>query len=435
MNEAFLFLESLINYERSLVKYGENAYDPGKLSRILTQFGYGALPFGIIHIAGTKGKGSTAAYCAGLLAENGGPVGLYTSPHLVRLNERMTVDGVPVTDDELSDIIIRRRDGITAERLTYFEALTFIAIIHFIMKKCRWAVLETGMGGRLDATNFCVPAVSVITPISFDHTKFLGNTLAAIAGEKAGIIKPGVPVVSGPQADEVKKVIIETARRKNAPLIWFDDAVRYEITARSPEGSTIDAAVNAAGKTVELKELKVAQAGDVFAVNFLTALVSVLSAGITPDESAIRRAASASIPGRIERIGNIVIDVSHNDTSLSALFAALRDYFGLERVNLYIGTLSDKEIGRIADAVRAEGGLFGAVGVFDFPTGGDRKSGGAALFEKLKDMEKCVYYNDPRDILLGKGMVSVFTGSFYAYPILKEIALAQRGRAISPPLT
>ncbi|NPV01802.1 MAG: bifunctional folylpolyglutamate synthase/dihydrofolate synthase [Brevinematales bacterium] len=422
MNDALQFLESLINFERSLVKYGDNAYDPGKLKRILGRFSYEALPFGIIHIAGTKGKGSTANYCAELLGAADGPVGLYTSPHLVRLNERITVDGVPITDGELSDIIMRRRDGITAERLTYFEALTFIAIIHFIMKQCRWVALETGMGGRLDATNFCVPAVSVITPISFDHTKYLGNTLEAIAGEKAGIVKQGIPVVCGPQADEAMKPIIEAARRKNAPVIRFDDAVSYKITARSPEGSTVDAAVNAGGKSVAVDGLKIAQAGDVFAVNFLTALAAALAAGVTPAEAAIRRAASVKIPGRIERAGNIILDVSHNDASLRALFSALREYYGLERVDLYIGTLADKEIGRIAECIHADAGMFGAVGVFDFPTEGERKSGGAALYEMLKDIPDCAYYADPRDIPLDGGNISVFTGSFYAYPILKEIA-------------
>src|SRR5262252_7353194 len=165
-----------------------------------------------VHIAGTNGKGSTAAFLEAMLREAGYRTGLYTSPHLERINERIRVDGEPITDEAFAGVFSRIReliekllaDGTLRAHPTFFECVTAIAFVHFAESRVDFAVFETGLGGRLDSTNIITPRVSVITRIDFDHENFLGHSLGEIAAEKAGIIKPGVPVVMAEQREETR---------------------------------------------------------------------------------------------------------------------------------------------------------------------------------------------------------------------------------------
>ncbi len=175
----------------------------------------------VIHVAGTNGKGSTQAMIRAGLEAAGKRVHAYTSPHLARFHERIRVAGELISEDYLTEVLDRCYAANGGESITYFEITTVAAILAFAETPADYTLLEVGLGGRLDATNVVDPALSVITPISIDHTQYLGETLAAIAGEKAGIIKRGVPVVVGPQPDEALEVIEARAARLGAPVIAY----------------------------------------------------------------------------------------------------------------------------------------------------------------------------------------------------------------------
>ncbi|MGE0131694.1 MAG: folylpolyglutamate synthase/dihydrofolate synthase family protein [Blastocatellales bacterium] len=225
IDEAIKYLYSLGN-ETLAMKLGLDSVRA--LARAL---GNPQKKFPAIHIAGTNGKGSTAAMTASILRSAGLRAGLYTSPHLVSITERIRVDQQEIAPDEFARLATEVRaasdqlvaDGVLQAPPTFFEQVTMIGFLYFAEKKIDLAVLEVGLGGRLDATNICQPVVTAITPIGFDHQQYLGDTLAAIAGEKAGIVKSGVPVVIAPQHDEAMKAIIARCEELNAPMISTSD--------------------------------------------------------------------------------------------------------------------------------------------------------------------------------------------------------------------
>ncbi len=229
---ALDWLLGRINYERTAaIPYQERQLKLDRMRQFLTRLGQPDASLKIVHVAGTKGKGSTSAMITGILGAAGFHTGLFSSPHLDRIEERFVVDGQPCSAAELVALLDQLRpvvramddeaasDGEPSGGPTYFDITTAMALLHFVERGVDAAVLEVGLGGRLDSTNVCLPAVSVITTISFDHMKQLGYTLAAIAREKAGIIKPGVPVVCGVLEPEPQAVIAEVARAHGCRLI------------------------------------------------------------------------------------------------------------------------------------------------------------------------------------------------------------------------
>ncbi|MGC3971497.1 MAG: Mur ligase family protein [Pirellulales bacterium] len=238
---AVEFLVNRIDYERSVaVPYEERQYKLDRMRDLLERLGRPDRKLTIVHVAGTKGKGSTSAMVAAALTACGYSCGLFTSPHLEKLEERFVVDGRMCDGAELAALVERLRPVVAAmdEELaqasppepgpTYFELTTAIALLHFIERGATHAVLEVGMGGRLDSTNVCQSAVSVITSISLDHTKELGDTLAKIAWEKAGIIKPGVPVVSGVTEPEPRDVVRRVAAERGCRLVELRRDFTYD---------------------------------------------------------------------------------------------------------------------------------------------------------------------------------------------------------------
>ena len=225
------FLLSRIDYERAATIPYQRDFKLDRMVRFLAKLGNPHVGLKVVHIAGTKGKGSTAAMIASVLSAAGYRTGLYTSPHLEHVEERIRIDNVQILADSFVELIERIRPVVTelddeaaqetppSQGPTYFEVLTAMAFVYFADHHVDWAVLEVGMGGRLDSTNVCHPAVSVITSISFDHTKQLGTTLGEIAAEKAGIVKPGVPVVSGVVEDEPREVIRHVAAQHGCRLV------------------------------------------------------------------------------------------------------------------------------------------------------------------------------------------------------------------------
>jgi dihydrofolate synthase/folylpolyglutamate synthase len=311
-------------------------------------------------VAGTNGKGSVAAMVAAGLRASGLRVGLYTSPHLHKLVERFQVDGRTVSERTLARKVAELAPWLTAEStppLTFFEACTVVAFELFREARCDIMVLEVGLGGRLDSTNVCRPSVTVITSISFDHTRQLGNTLAAIAGEKAGIIKPGVPVISGVTQVEPRTVIREIAAAREAPL--FECGIKYDFDSLAPprpaEGRELqvermDYREPAHEPRWTLPNVKLGMLGRHQASNAAAAIAAIrrlVEQGWNVNEAAIRAGlAQARCPARIEIVAHdptVILDVAHNPASVAVLLNVLRDRFPTEKRVLIFASSRDKD--------------------------------------------------------------------------------------------
>ena len=218
-------IEYLFNSTPVFEKIGAKAYKPGLQTTFALDehFGHPHQKYKTIHIAGTNGKGSSSHTLAAILQSQGYKVGLYTSPHLVDFRERIRVNGECVPEQYVIDFVEENRAFFEPLHPSFFELTTAMALKYFAEQKVDYAVIEVGLGGRLDCTNIITPILSIITNISFDHTQFLGNTLAEIAGEKAGIIKPGVPVVIGEYLPETRPVFENKAKAENAPMLFAQD--------------------------------------------------------------------------------------------------------------------------------------------------------------------------------------------------------------------
>lgn len=218
-------IEYLFNSTPVFEKIGAKAYKPGLQTTFALDehFGHPHQKYKTIHIAGTNGKGSSSHTLAAILQSQGYKVGLYTSPHLVDFRERIRVNGECVPEQYVIDFVEENRAFFEPLHPSFFELTTAMALKYFAEQEVDYAVIEVGLGGRLDCTNIITPILSIITNISFDHTQFLGNTLAEIAGEKAGIIKPGVPVVIGEYLPETRTVFEKKAKSENAPILFAQD--------------------------------------------------------------------------------------------------------------------------------------------------------------------------------------------------------------------
>ena len=291
------------------------------ISGVCAALGDPQLKFRAIHVAGTNGKGAVCAMIDACLRAGGLRACRYTSPHLVRINERFFVDGKPVDDATLERAAdkVFHADSDTNSQLTFFEALTAVAFIAFSETKCDYAVLETGLGGRLDATNICVPEICVITKIGLDHCDWLGDTVEKITAEKAGIIKKGVPIVLGKNEPEVIAVVKARASEVGAPFFYAPDmADESEI----PDGFSLEGAFNRENAVTALAALKVLKKGS------RDGLSNVVW------------------PGRFQRVGRFIIDGAHNPPAARALAAALSKYapFAGSVPTLIAGFCGDKDV-------------------------------------------------------------------------------------------
>lgn len=319
---------------------------------ILKRLGSPEKTFHCVHVAGTNGKGSIASTIAAILQASGLSTGLYTSPHLIHFNERFAVNGTPVSDDEIVDAYLAVKAADTGERqATFFELATAMGFYLFALKKVQWAVIETGMGGRLDATNVLAPAVSIITNISIEHTDYLGNTLAEIAGEKAGIIKPGVPVITGVTQDEALNVITDTAREKKAPLYLMGKDFSTTPVTSPGRASRFDYQ----GMTLSLKDLHTPLPGNHQINNAAMALAACellltpgqnnpLPPAISP-ETIRQGLANTKWPGRLEYIIQnppVILDGAHNLHAAENLARFLKEEGKAPHLTLVLGILNDK---------------------------------------------------------------------------------------------
>src|SRR5215217_2290591 len=220
-NQALDYLYSFVDYSlKHISELAKAEFNLDRMFALMEELGNPQSKYPIIHVAGTKGKGSVAALCASALKAAGYNTGLYTSPHLWDYTERIQINGEPISHVQLIELVGQVKPAVAKiPKLTTFEITTALGLLAFARNDVNAAVVEVGLGGRLDATNIVMPRVSVITSLSYDHMAVLGNTLAAIAGEKAGIIKPGIPVVSAPQVEEALDVLKRVASERNSPFV------------------------------------------------------------------------------------------------------------------------------------------------------------------------------------------------------------------------
>ena len=311
-----------------------------------------------IHVAGTNGKGSTSAMLASILQKAGYKVGLYTSPFILRFNERMQIDGVDIPDDELAAITeaVKPHAEAMTDTPTEFELITAIALVYFARNACDYVVFEVGMGGRLDSTNIIdaeTVVASVITGIAMDHTAFLGDTPEKIAAEKAGVIKAGVPVVYGGNHPPVGKLIPSSEASSCGAVIRQkanEMAAPYVETDHTLLGNVRSDLFGADFDFGEYKDLHVSLSGlyqPHNAANVLTVVDVLRARGLTISEAAVREGlASVTWPARFEVLSKsplIIADGGHNPEGIDAAIASVNAYFKNEKILLLTGVMADKD--------------------------------------------------------------------------------------------
>lgn len=347
-------LRELFSFHRFGIKPGlEN------ITTLLTTLGDPHLRFPSVHVAGTNGKGTVCSTLASILTEAGYKTGLYTSPHILRFNERIRIDGKEIADADIARLASAILPETRAIQGTFFEATTAMAFAYFAEQNVDIAIIETGLGGRLDSTNVLHPALSIITSIDLEHTHFLGTTLPQIATEKAGIIKPKVPVLVGEERCELRPVFKEKAQQQQSPLTFFDDDSRVimrrcspdltmTLEVTTPHRSYADLFVPLPGAHTA-RNIGVALA----ALDFLADGFPVSTEQVANGLSALRE--RAGLRGRIERLSDeplVVLDVAHNAAGIKALSSTL-DACGLggKRWNVVFAAMDDKAIDVMLEAL------------------------------------------------------------------------------------
>ncbi len=345
--------------------------------RLISLSGNPQRAYRTVHVAGTNGKGSTVSMIASVLKAAGIRAGTFTSPHLVSFTERIQVNGERISEGDVMRLAVDIRERVESAgdlNPTFFEFVTAMALIYFREQGVEWAVVETGMGGRFDATNVISPDITVITPVGLDHREFLGETLPEIAYEKAGIIKGGIPLVLAPQAGDALKTILKTAEEKKAPVYKYGDDFRAEIQEMTPEGVRFDymsfgldsqPATRNPQPVTEIKGLFTPLTGSCQAINGAVAVRTaeiVLKSYKPPvdDIPGVIRSglAGTSWPGRCELVDfkgmPVLLDGAHNPEAAHALAETLRNVYlsprssgSYDSLILIFGAMADKDIKEI----------------------------------------------------------------------------------------
>jgi dihydrofolate synthase/folylpolyglutamate synthase len=381
--EALDHIYSFTDYEKkSAYRYAPENFDLGRMERLMALLDNPQNRFKAIHIAGTKGKGSTAAMIASILWAAGYKTGLYTSPHLHTFRERIRLDGQLISEEAVADLVERLQPLISqVEDLTTFEIMTALAFLYFAEEGADLAVLEVGMGGRLDATNIVTPLVAVITSLSYDHTLYLGDTLPLIAREKAGIIKDGAVVVSAPQSPEAMAVIEEVCKERGALLFRVGEQWTWREGETNLEGQSFTVHLNNPARHV-LRCARQASGSDQGSASpivhplydslsrrscghrywmpllgehqLANAVTAIAVADLLPglgvnisEEAITQGLCQVRWPGRLEVLSRapvLVVDGAHNADSAHKLAVALRSYFQYEHLFLIFGASLEKDI-------------------------------------------------------------------------------------------
>ena len=338
-------LDYLFNSLPMYQRQGQAAYKPGigNIIELCNILGQPQNSFPSIHIAGTNGKGSTAHLLSSILQEAGYKVGLYTSPHLVDFRERVKINGKPISKEAVISFVDQYKVAFETLNTSFFEWTVALAFKHFKNEDIDIAIIETGLGGRLDSTNIIKPLIAVITNIGLDHVQFLGNTLDKIAFEKAGIIKANTPVVIGKYQEETATVFEKKAKEENAPLIKAYES-KYNNT------STLEAFYQKENISTAITTIKtLVNITDQFLIN-----ASAIEAGIK------NISINAGLKGRFDRINEKPLtfcDCAHNEDGLKLIFNQIENY-KYQDLHLVYGTVNDKDVSNIVKQIHIDAKLY-----------------------------------------------------------------------------
>ena len=396
VEDGFEYLQSFINLEKKTT-FSEREYRLDRVKYLFEKFNNPHNGINLIHIAGSKGKGSTATYAASILKELGFKTGLYTSPHIVSFKERISLAGFFFSNRAYIKNINLIKDFLETESIpfesvpTTFELFTLLAFLVFRHEKCSWAVIETGLGGRLDATNIILPLCSVITPIELEHTEILGSNLKDIAYEKAGIIKKNIPCVTAKQKQEVLEVFEDKAEKENSALTAIDKVIDIKNISLNEKGTSFSLTFNADNK---LYNFKTKMIGAFQAENSALAMLAVkkaldMSKVSVKTEEFFRKCqkgiAKAFVSGRIEYISlgknkpALIIDSSHTENSAEKLAETIKIIKKDRNAVLIFGVIEGKNYKKISEKFR---NLFTEI-IVSTP-GSFKKSNPEAIYEYLK---------------------------------------------------
>jgi len=352
---ALNFLKGMTNYEEmTRVGYNSTNFNLARMNRLLSGLQNPHKKLRCIHIAGTKGKGSTAAMVAAMLAQGGQKVGLYTSPHLLTLRERVKVNDEMIPEPDLTRMMSKIAPVVkklAKDEPTFFEIMTAAAFLYFAEQEVDFAVIEAGLGGRLDSTNVIKPEICAITSISYDHVGQLGNTLEKIAEEKAGIMKTGVPVISVPQSDGVVDVLKKAAEKTNSPLTFTGKDIEFSFRFESTRPIGPHTRVSLTAGDIRFEHLAVPMMGDHQAINCglaLSIMAYLKKQGLEiDDQDVVQGLAKGKLPGRMEMINDsprILADGAHNAASIEALMRAIGQNIPYDSMVVIFGCQMDKDM-------------------------------------------------------------------------------------------
>ena len=446
---AIEFLYGRINYERVQVEaYSTSDFKLDRMRVLLSLIGNPHERLPAVHVAGTKGKGSTCAMIASVLTAAGHRTGLYISPHISAFEERMTVDGVRPSQDEIVVLVnrllpvIAHMDSLPGQmQPTYFELATAIAWLHFEDRQVDFVVLEVGLGGRLDSTNVCRPLVTVITNVSRDHTHILGSTVRQISWEKAGIIKPGVPVVSGVSHVDAIGIVEQVCRERDVPLRLLGREIHVTARHRHDDASSNEdgtSSIDVQTSHSEWRGIPVSLRGVHQSTNaalVLAAIDELRLGGVSIPEAAVRAGmADVRWPGRIEVVARrptVVIDAAHNRESVRALVATLREEFRPRRRLLVFAATRDKDVAGLLRLLLPE---FDTI-IFTKYTDNPRGVPAAELQSFVRSVSNREVHlaDDPPSAWhlaqrwAGSDDLIAITGSFFLVAELRDLVLSEAG--------
>lgn len=438
--QALEFLNSRTDFEKMVrVGYNHTNFNLSRMLRILAGLGNPHKQIRTAHVAGTKGKGSTCHMLAAMLQQAGYRTGLYVSPHIVDLRERISINSEMISEASFARLIAQIApvvNRLKSDEPTFFEIMTAAAFLYFRQKKTDIAVIETGLGGRLDATNVLKPEVCGITSISYDHIQQLGNTLEKIAAEKAGIFKSGVPVIVAPQVPSVRKVFKKIAEQVGAPLKILGEDLEFSYRFECSRATGPHTRVCVSSPAGRFDHIRVPLLGEHQAHNCGVALGmfdALRASGFNvAEQHAIDGLAKVHVQGRLELIKDnprTIVDCAHNAASVSALMRAIGQNITYDSMVVIFGCSADKDIDGMLDQIQ-----LGADKVIFTSAGVARSADPQELY--LRFAEKCQKMaqvaprlEDAYEIAkrcVGRDDLVCITGSVYLVGLAKRLLAAGR---------
>ncbi|MBW6462885.1 MAG: bifunctional folylpolyglutamate synthase/dihydrofolate synthase [Dethiobacteria bacterium] len=443
--------EEALNWIHGLGRFG---IKPGleRITALLEMLGNPHHNISFVHIGGTNGKGSTAAMLASILRTAGLNIGLYTSPYLLSFTNRMAVNGSDINQGDLADLVDEIKpliDQILNDpelgQPTEFEVVTVLALTYFARQKVDLVVLEVGLGGRLDATNVVIPILSIITNISLEHTEILGDTITKIAGEKAGIIKPGRPLLTASSDEEVLKLFEDRCHELRAPLYRVYPPVEQASFKSEHRPVAISQDITPEGQYFSYRGFKwgfdhlfIRLRGKYQLENACTALAAaeiISGKGFPIDEEAVRKGLAETVwPGRLELMQNeplLIMDGAHNPAAIEKLAEAFPLYFDYRRLILIFGMLADKDMASMLNTILPIADIV----IFTrplLPRAAEPESVAAYAIEKLGYSKECYivgHYGEALEKALGiaaPGDAILVTGSLYTVSDIRAYWVGHR---------